>query len=301
MAVRFFLIEDDAVTRKMLERIILESGLGEVIGEAQDGLHVTIDEINDADIVLIDLLMPGRDGIETMKALQAEGFRGKFIMISQVENKEMVGEAYLNGVDTYIQKPVNRLEVLAVLKRAADHLALSASLYSIRQSLRMLEEREPVANHSEPLPALEKKVRHLLLQLGIAGETGAHDLSLLMSWISKQEQDGNSLRELPQLKEIYTAVIESEKTHAEDGPLQKEARAMEQRIRRMVLHAFTNLASLGLADFANPTFEYFAPRLFDFQEIRKRMQELKAGVEQTECRINVKKFLSTFYMEVKQL
>jgi len=74
---------------------------------------------------------------------------------------------------------------------------------------------------------------------------------------------------------------------------------MEQRIRRMVLQAFTHLSSLGLADYTNPTFEHFAPRLFDFEEIRLRMQELEAGEKATKCRINVKKFLAAFYMEVK--
>lgn len=76
---------------------------------------------------------------------------------------------------------------------------------------------------------------------------------------------------------------------------------MEQRIRRMVLQAFTHLSSLGLTDYANPTFEHFAPRLFDFQEIRQRMQELEAGEKTTKCRISVKKFLSVFYMEAKAL
>ncbi|WP_018132619.1 response regulator [Effusibacillus pohliae] len=299
MRLRFFLIEDDPVTRKMLERIIAESGLGEVVGQAQDGLHVSIDHLYHVDVVLIDLLMPGRDGIETIKTLREEGFEGRFIMISQVENKEMVGEAYLQGVDTFIHKPVNRLEVLAVLRRVADHLSLASSLNSIRQSLRMLDEKAQEPPQMEPSPPLERKVRHLLLQLGIAGEAGAPDLLLIMRWLSQEEQNGRPLRDLPQLKELYLSVLRMSQTQNEQE-LQKEARAMEQRIRRTVLQAFSHLASIGLTDYANPIFEHFAPRLFDFQEVRLRMQEIENGEKNTRCRINVRKFLAAFYMEVKQ-
>lgn len=300
MSLQFFLVEDDPVTRKMLEKIVTESGLGEIAGQAEDGRQVTYEQVRDVDIILIDLLMPGRDGIETMKALSQEGFRGKFIMISQVENKEMVGEAYLHGVDTFIQKPVNRLEVLSVLKRAADHLALSTSLHSIRESLSILEGREnPLQARTEQSTSLEKKVQNLLLQLGIAGETGAHDLLLITRWIQDHEQNSKFLKELPQLKELYANVLELPAAERAKADIHKEVRAMEQRIRRMVLHAFTNLASLGLTDFANPTFEYFAPRLFDFEEIRKRMKEIQNGLEHSNCRISVRKFLAAFYMEIK--
>ncbi|MFC4766236.1 response regulator [Effusibacillus consociatus] len=300
MSLRFFLIEDDAAIRKMLERIISDSGLGEVAGQADDGLHVSVDQLHDVDVVLIDLLMPGQDGIETMKKLQAEGFTGRFIMISQVENKEMIGEAYLHGVDTFIQKPVNRFEVLSVLKRVADHLSLAASLKSIRKSLQILDEKEADPFRNDSASALEKKVRHLLLQLGIAGEAGAPDLLLIMRWLMQEEQKGRALPELPQLKELYLQVLRKFQDIQDENELQKEVRAMEQRIRRMVLQAFTNLASLGLTDYANPTFEHFAPRLFDFQDIRMRMQELENDEKTTKSRINVRKFLSAFYMEVKQ-
>lgn len=299
MALRFFLIDDDAVTRKMLERIIGESGLGEVVGEAQDGLHVSMDQLRDVDVVLIDLLMPGRDGIETVKRLQEEGFNGRFIMISQVENKEMIGEAYLHGVDTYIQKPVNRLEVLSVLKRVENYLSLAASLNSIRESLSVLDKKGSVPNRQDSPSNLEKKVHDLLLQLGIAGEAGAPDLLLIMQWMANEAKRGNVLRELPQLKELYAQVLQHFSGKRQTHELAKEARAMEQRIRRMVLQAFSNLASLGLTDYANPTFEHFAPRLFDFQEIRMRMQELENGEKTTRCRIHVRKFLSAFYMEVR--
>lgn len=292
---RFFLIEDDAVIRKMLEKIIHESGLGEVVGQAEDGLHVSIDQLYAVDVVLIDLLMPGLDGIQTMKKLRAQGFTGPFVMISQVENKEMIGQAYLHGIDTYIHKPINRYEVISVLKRVADYLSVASSLDSIRRLLQTLEKtKHTTASHET---TIEQKARQLLLMLGIAGESGASDLLAIMRWLSEQEQQGRAIHDLPPLKELYAQIVQ--RMYKEEPFVQKEIRAMEQRIRRMVLQAFTHLSSLGLADYTNPTFEHFAPRLFDFEEIRLRMQELEAGEKATKCRINVKKFLAAFYMEIK--
>jgi two-component system, response regulator YcbB len=307
MSLRFFLIEDDAVVRKMLEKIITESGLGEVVGQAEDGLHVSIDQLYSVDVVLIDLLMPGLDGIQTIKKLRAEGFNGPFVMISQVENKEMIGQAYLHGIDTYIQKPINRYEVVSVLKRVANHISLSSSLQSIRRLIQVLDGQEMYNKGTYLLNSsidneknrLEEKVRQLLLVLGIAGEAGAADLLSVMQWLDEREQKGQPIHDLPQLKELYTYVLLQLHGHKDENSLQKELRAMEQRIRRMVFQAFTNLSSLGLTDYTNPTFEHFAPRLFDFEEVRLRMQELKSGEKTTKCRISVRKFLSAFYMEVK--
>ncbi|GEB30493.1 MULTISPECIES: response regulator [Brevibacillus] len=304
--IRFFLIEDDAVVRRMLERIIADSGLGEIVGQASDGNCVSIDQLYGVDVVLIDLLMPGLDGIQTIKKLQAEGFAGRFIMVSQVENKEMIGEAYLQGIDTFIQKPINRLEVIAVLKRVSDYLTLEASLQSIRKSLQILDvkgKEQPTGGlkaHSSDEEGLAQKARQLLLQLGIASEAGAHDLLVIMGWLAQNDREVDKLRDL-QLKELYTQILLKLHGSLDEQALTKEVRAMEQRIRRMVLQAFTHLSSLGLTDYANPTFEHFAPRLFDFQEIRQRMQELEAGEKTTKCRISVKKFLSVFYMEAKAI
>jgi two-component system, response regulator YcbB len=301
MPLRFFLIEDDAVVRKMLEKIITENQLGEVVGEAEDGLNVTADQLYSVDVVLIDLLMPGRDGIQTMKKLREEGFKGQFVMISQVENKEMIGQAYLHGVDTYIQKPINRYEVVAVLRRVAEHISISHSLDSIRQLLKALDQTATTASplHQKEQTQLEQQVQHLLLLLGIAGEAGAADLLLIMRHLAEKEKLGQTIHELPSLKELYTELVRQTHHHHE-STIQKEVRAMEQRIRRMVLQAFTHLSSLGLTDYTNPTFEHFAPRLFDFEEVRKRMKELEAGEKTTKCRINVRKFLTAFYMELKK-
>ncbi|GAB7056657.1 MULTISPECIES: response regulator [unclassified Paenibacillus] len=299
---KFYLVDDDPAVRKMISRIIRESGLGEVIGESDDGAQTSREDIRDAQIVIIDLLMPGRDGIETVKALREEGYEGRFIMISQVENKEMIGEAYQQGVDTFIQKPINRLEVLAVLRRVSDHLLLEKSMQTIRQSLSLLETSgiaDPKGKTAERKEkSIEEQARSLLPLLGIAGEAGASDLIHIVGWLKEQEQDGNMLPDLPPLKTIYEQVAKKNSQHP-DASMLKDVRALEQRVRRLALQSLTHLSSLGLNDYGNPTFEYFASRLFDFQEVRNRMRELEEDSKTSSSKLNIRKFLYVFYMEAR--
>src|SRR3954451_10304487 len=103
---KFYIVDDDEVHRLMLARIIEDEDLGDIIGEAEDGfmLEKNLMILKYVDILFIDLLMPVCDGLETIRRLKGE-FSGKIIMISQVESKELIGEAYTLGVEYYISKP----------------------------------------------------------------------------------------------------------------------------------------------------------------------------------------------------
>ena len=73
--------------------------------------------------------MPMRDGIETVRHI-ASTFTGKIIMISQVESKQLIGEAYTLGVEYYITKPLNKIEVVSVVRKVMERIRLSV-LYTI--------------------------------------------------------------------------------------------------------------------------------------------------------------------------
>ncbi|MEH7086844.1 response regulator, partial [Neobacillus drentensis] len=66
---RFFITDDDSAIHSILSQIIEDEDLGEVVGEAEDGclLEGHILNLKQIDILFIDLLMPIRDGIETIR------------------------------------------------------------------------------------------------------------------------------------------------------------------------------------------------------------------------------------------
>ncbi len=273
----------------MLAQIITESGLGEVIGESESGKKsLPFILSTQPDFVLIDFLMPELDGIETIEQLQNEGYQGQFIMISQVVNKEMVGEAYEIGVEFFIHKPINRIEVSSILKKTAEQFQLKNSLLQIRESL------ANIGPYTKPQMQrnVKENVLSILNDMGIVGEAGSNDIVSIIEFLM---ENGNSNAQIPSLKELYEAVAQK---MAVDN-VEKESKAIEQRIRRTIIAAVNNLASLGSIDFTNPEFEYYAPRYFDFQEIRSRMKQIEENDDTPmKVKVNSRKFLQMLYREV---
>jgi two-component system response regulator YcbB len=292
MILTFCIVDDDAVSRRMLQNIIEESSFGKVVGVAGGGLEGTRVILGaNPDIVLIDLLMPDQDGIETIAQLKGEGFQGKFVMISQVENKEMVGQAYRTGIEFFIQKPINWVEVEAVLQKVSERWKLDRYIFDIKQSLAKLDTFQPDSAAPRKEMSVRVVVQQILMDLGIVGEIGSKDILSMMEWLVVQ----NKGHDFPPLKELYEAVAQ---TYKQDrGDIEKDSRAMEQRIRRSVTAASTNLASIGLTDYSNPKFEHYAPLYFDFQDIRLKMKEIGEDIHLGKGKVNVKKFLQVLYME----
>ncbi|MBI2874109.1 MAG: response regulator [Firmicutes bacterium] len=141
MTLRYYLIDDDPATLRMLERIINDHGLGIVAGTATDGITGEEGVMREQpEIVVIDLLMPKRDGMATVKSLRDRGYIGSFVVLSRVTNKNTVAQAYEAGVRFFIHKPLNLVEIRTVLRQVADALELRQAIQAIRSGLRALYE-----------------------------------------------------------------------------------------------------------------------------------------------------------------
>lgn len=299
MPLSFCIVDDDASARKMLQHIIEDSGLGEVTGTAGGGAEGVRQILSESpDIVLMDLLMPDQDGIEAIDSLRAQGCSSRFVMISQIENQDMVGRAYRSGIEFFIRKPINRIEVETVLRKVNERYAMSHYLNEIKSSLKKLE-----GLRSTPLAAPGKRtvreaIQPILMNLGLIGESGSRDMIAMMEILLGQgnETGGN----LPPLKELYRRTAATYKMRPED--IAKEVKAIEQRLRRALTAGLTNLASLGLTDYGNPRFEYYAPLYFDFEDVRLKMKEIEEGREpgNSKGKVNIKKFLQVLYIELQE-
>ena len=285
---RYFIVDDDRASRMMLNHIINDSMLGTVIGEAANG-EEAIPQIlmTQPDFVLIDLLMPHLDGIATIERLHENRFNGSFIMISQVVNKDMVAEAYEKGVEFFIHKPINNIEVQTILRKTEEQHRLKNSIQAIRQSLTSFE-----------MPQMQTKktvrdhIQSILNDMGIVGEVGSEDITKIIEQLVSEK---HNLAPLPPLKEIYEKLAMLTKTSPDE--ILKESKAIEQRIRRTILAAMINLANLGIVDYTNSEFEYYAPRYFDLTDIRYLMNQIELNGER-KTKVNIKKFIQVLYSDI---
>lgn len=289
----FGIVDDDAVSRLMLQKIIEKGGLGEVVGTAgsgSEGEKVLLETT--PDVVVIDLLMPDQDGIETIIRLKEQGYQGKYVMISQIENKEMIGKAYQAGVEFYIQKPINKIEVEAVLSKVNEQWNISRSLQEIKESLTKLSLLHTGPESTRKKRSVREIMQPILMDMGIVGDAGSRDLMDIMEHLTRHHKAEG----IPPLKELYETVSRCHKVKEAD--VEKEGKAVEQRIRRTVMGALTHIASIGLTDYSNPKFEHYAPLYFEFQDVRMKMKEIDESSKPEKGKVNIKKFLQVLYLEV---
>lgn len=305
---RFFIVDDDEAIRSMLSEIIEDNDLGEIVGEADNGAAIDGPLLaqKGVDVLLIDLLMPKRDGIETVQAIQSS-FHGRIVMLSQVENKELIASAYQLGIHYYITKPINRIEVLSILRNVLDHLRMQKTIRSIEQNLvTLMSGGRPAATPQTSCSRsnLRSAGQYLLAELGMIGESGCKDLLDILDYLCQRQEEQSGAYEFPALKEMFAhvAMKRLQLADPEHSEVKKECKALEQRVRRAIFQGLNHLTSLGVTDYSNPKFEEYAPKFFDFSHVRKSMQTLQAEdkLSISDTHINSKKFIKVLFLEAQK-
>ena len=155
---KLYLIDDDANILNFMKLIIQARNLGEICGICSSPIDALEDlKYIKPDIVVVDLLMPGMDGISFVKKANAEFQDIAYIMLSQVSNKDMISSAYEAGVEFFIQKPINAIEVENVITRVCQSLAMKRTLNSM-QNLFMTQMQDVIPKSA---PVTQSEAVHL--------------------------------------------------------------------------------------------------------------------------------------------
>ena len=108
-------VDDDHEIRDLLARFLARHGLG--VSTARDGAEMMrVLETTAADLVVLDLMMPGEDGLSLTRRLRAQGVAIPIIMLTAMgeDTDRIVGLEV--GADDYLPKPFNPRELLARIK-----------------------------------------------------------------------------------------------------------------------------------------------------------------------------------------
>lgn len=286
MTTTFLILDDDISIVKILKTIITNN-LGKVVAELDSGLHA-VEEIlfYNPDILLIDYLLPHKDGVQIVKEIKEKGFTGKVIMISQVEDQEMVSKAYNEGVIFFISKPINFIEVINVIKNVSTNIELENSMNLIKSALNISAD-----NINIPLKRnITNEVEEILTDLGIIGDSGAQLLiQLILKVIEYKKLYNHSDYKL---QDLYVEIIHQ----SEDKAI--NIKTLEQRIRRLIIKSLSNLAQMGADDYYNPKFIEYSSLLFDFKQIRQQMSHIE-NPKNHRGKISIKKFIEGIVSKIK--
>lgn len=281
-----FIVDDDKNIQKMLELFIRKEELGRIIGIQDSGTDAAEEILfAEPDIVLLDLLLPGKDGIHVLEEIMQGGFKGKVIMISQVDDAVMMEKAYERGIMFYINKPLNAIEVVSVISNVAKLINLQKSMDTIQGALMGIQSAPEVSRNM-----LGERFQKICSDIGIWGMKGVDELKRILFTILEYQN-----AEKPyQMKAIYEKVAVQLYGSQQ---LEQNRKALEQRVRRIMQKALDNIAQKGAEDYYDPVFADYANLLFDFGQVRSKMRHLKdANAEPG--RISSKKFIEGFLLRM---
>jgi DNA-binding NarL/FixJ family response regulator len=128
VTIRVLIADDQALVRDGFGMILDAQPDIEVVGAAADGAEaIEVARALQPDVVLMDIRMPGVDGIEATRRLTAEGERGpRILMLTTFDQNEYVYEAMKAGASGFLLKDVRREELVNAVRVIAAGDALLA-------------------------------------------------------------------------------------------------------------------------------------------------------------------------------
>ena len=136
-------------------------------------------------------------------------------------------------------------------------------------------EKEPARSPSLGMgkPYMQR-LRGILQGIGISSESGSRDIMAIIEYLMENDMDITETT----LNELC-------------GRLGQNPKSVEQRIRRAAFAGMVNLANKGMEDYADPVFNEYAGRLYNFEQIRKEMNYIR-GKSDKHGNVRIRNFIS---------
>src|SRR5258708_35117508 len=124
---RILAVDDSEDARDLAEGTLLSAGYDDVVtaGSGWEALKIldigrNSDERPTVDVVLLDVIMPDMDGVETCARIRNDQRYGDLpiIMVTSVDDMSTLSNAFVAGANDYVTKPVNRMERIARVRAA---------------------------------------------------------------------------------------------------------------------------------------------------------------------------------------
>jgi two-component system response regulator NreC len=151
-SIRVLIVDDHAVVRSGLRHVLdAEAGI-EVVGEAGDARYAVFEaRAKKPDVVLMDVVMPGKSGIETIPDVLKDAPEAKVLILSMQDDPRYVREAFAAGAAGYILKEAADTDLVAAVREVAAggryvHPALGARMVAAEAEERKRAEDDPLSD-----------------------------------------------------------------------------------------------------------------------------------------------------------
>ncbi len=220
--------------------------LGEILENEKD-FHVvgTAENGNDAynmivrtkpDVVLLDIVMPGMDGISVMEKVRKHPDCGEnisFIMVTAASSENLTADAFHLGASYYIMKPFTKDSVLDKVRRVKGHRNKATTLAGTKKVIPYMDKTEYMEQN------LENDVTQMLHEIGIPAHIKGYQY--LRDAIVMSVKDKEMLGSVTKI--LYPTIA-------------KKRQTTPSRVERAIRHAIEVAWSRGKMDTINELFGY---------------------------------------------
>jgi DNA-binding NarL/FixJ family response regulator len=162
--IRIALADDHHLIRSGLKLLLGSDDSLEIVGEASDGTAaLQLAEELHPDILVLDLSMPGMDGMECLREIKRRGLATKVIVLTMYEDEGYILEAMTAGASGYVQKSSVDTELFQAIQRVmAGQIHLNPANSQALLSLLLVGRQNDGGNSALiPLSPREQEVLHL--------------------------------------------------------------------------------------------------------------------------------------------
>ena len=157
MTIRTVIVDDHAVVRAGL-RLLLDAERDiEVVAEAGDAREAIFEaRAQKPDVILLDVVMPGRSGLEAIPDLMKESPESRILVLSMQDDAAYVREAFGSGASGYVLKEAADAEVVEAVREVAQgrryvHPVLGARLVAADADERAKAEADPLSDREHEI------------------------------------------------------------------------------------------------------------------------------------------------------
>lgn len=163
MAIRVLIVDDQALVRAGFKMILQAQPDIHVVGEAGDGEQaIGLVRSLRPDVVLMDIRMPGLDGIEATRRIKTEGLPAKVVILTTYDLDEYVFDALAAGATGFLLKHVPPEDLVHGVRVAASGEALLAPSVTRRLIEEFTRSRAPLPPGSDEFDTLTDRERDVL-------------------------------------------------------------------------------------------------------------------------------------------
>jgi DNA-binding NarL/FixJ family response regulator len=167
MKKKVILVEDHTILREGLRALLAAHEEFEVIDEAEDGLQaMRCLEKNEADLVLLDLVMPRMNGIPVVKEIKRRWPDTRILVLTVHKSEEYILEALQAGVDGYCLKDATHAELITAMRSVLEGKSYLSPGISGKICEWFLQGRKPPEENCSSWHSLTEREREVLKLIG---------------------------------------------------------------------------------------------------------------------------------------